>query len=218
MRLEIKSWFQRNAPSLGELYEGAVLLIYEIPVPGKVRFVCHAVREIRNRLPDVISGMKTGGRLDYKSRLDKIAELWDKNGYNPVSFSKNVLTEKSESLPQADISIQANDKLFQLIGRLIQDHNAAREKPTDAAQRLFECFDSSNRQSPDTLVPRINQWLDITNWFMGKAHDSGKVDSDCNFNKLQEKFELFEATLGSLIREFFKTVDELDEILEDANT
>ena len=54
-RVDLRSWLQRNAPSLGELYVGAVLLVFGRPIPGRVRFVAHAVREIRNRLPDVVS-------------------------------------------------------------------------------------------------------------------------------------------------------------------
>src|SRR5438094_3789110 len=37
-RLGLRAWLQRNAPSLAELYEGAVRLMYESPLPGRVRF------------------------------------------------------------------------------------------------------------------------------------------------------------------------------------
>src|SRR5437899_126098 len=76
VRLEIRAWLYRNAPSLAELYEGAVLLLYAHPLPGRVRFISHAVREIRNRLPEATSGVKGLPRLDYTSRLDKLAKQW----------------------------------------------------------------------------------------------------------------------------------------------
>jgi hypothetical protein len=72
----------RNAPSLAELYEGAALLIFEVPLPGHARFVAHAVREIRNRLPFVISGSKSSGNLDYKGRMDQIIERWKGAGFS----------------------------------------------------------------------------------------------------------------------------------------
>ncbi len=75
-RMELRAWFQRNAPSLGELYEGAVRLIFDTRVPGRVRFVSHAISEIRNRLPGIVSGNRAGGRLDYTSRLDEIVKAW----------------------------------------------------------------------------------------------------------------------------------------------
>jgi hypothetical protein len=62
-RLELQAWLQRNAASLAELYGGAARLVYDTPLPGRVRFVCHAVREIRNRLPDVLSGATLGRTL-----------------------------------------------------------------------------------------------------------------------------------------------------------
>jgi hypothetical protein len=60
--------------------------------------------------------------------------------------------------------------------------------------------------------------LDVTGWFMGKAHDNGSQDKDVAPEELSRRFELFEATLGALARGFFKTIEGLDEILEDANS
>jgi hypothetical protein len=80
-RRELRSWFERNAPSLGELYEGALKMLFMGNFPGRTRFVAHAVREIRNRLPDVIAGVKTGGTVQYKNNLDMISKDWQKAGF-----------------------------------------------------------------------------------------------------------------------------------------
>lgn len=53
---------------------------------------------------------------------------------------------------------------------------------------------------------------------MAWAHDSGKTDSECKEQEFLAQFELFERTLAALVRGFFITTDELDEILEDANS
>jgi hypothetical protein len=74
-RLEIRAWLYEQAPSLAELYEGAVCLIFEKPISGRVRFVAHAVREIRNQLPNYISGGNTGGRLEYKDEVEKLSTV-----------------------------------------------------------------------------------------------------------------------------------------------
>ena len=73
-RRALRQWINSYGPSIAELYEGAVQLLYGPSVPGRVRFVCHAVREIGNRLPDVVAGRQGRGRLDYASYLDKIAK------------------------------------------------------------------------------------------------------------------------------------------------
>jgi hypothetical protein len=72
-RLELKAWMAREAPSLSELYEGAVCLLFEKRLPGYTRFVAHAVREIRNRLPDMLSASQPVKQLHYKNRLDAIS-------------------------------------------------------------------------------------------------------------------------------------------------
>lgn len=61
-RLELAAWIRRYAPSLADLYQAAVLLLYGAAVPGRVVLVCHAVREICNRLPGRVSGTATDGR------------------------------------------------------------------------------------------------------------------------------------------------------------
>jgi hypothetical protein len=53
-----------NAASLADLYEGAVVMLYESILLGRTRFIGHAVREIRNRLPDAFAGRIRGQRLN----------------------------------------------------------------------------------------------------------------------------------------------------------
>ena len=70
----------------------------------------------------------------------------------------------------------------------------------------------------ESLHPVIDQLLQITGWFVGKAHDSGKTDSNVDFKEFRRQFELFETSLGAILRGFFATIGELDEILEEANS
>lgn len=208
-RLELRSWLQRNAPSLAELYEGSVILLYATPLPGRVRFVSHAVREIRNRLPEVISGERGTPRLDYKNRLDRLAKRW-RNHEQPLRLSS--------ATPPDTPDITIDRSLYIEISELIKDHHETRSKPEETAFRLFESLAPENKQLRDTLRPIIQHWLDVTNWFMSKAHDSGRTDADYDENQLLNQFENFERALKALVGSFFSTVAELDEILEDANS
>ena len=47
---ELLEWFERNAPALGRLYKGAIIMVNDQSFPGRIRFVSHAVREIANSL------------------------------------------------------------------------------------------------------------------------------------------------------------------------
>jgi hypothetical protein len=214
-RLGILAWFLRNAPSLGELYEGSLKMIYGPVFPGRVRFVSHAVREIRNRLPEVISGFRNKPGLQYKSRLDVISRAWNKNGLPMDGSLPQAITETERNLSD---SITLPKIVFREIGKLIKEHNDAREKPIDSAKRLFTGTTEEDVALENNLRPVLDQWLDVTEWFVKKAHDSGQADGSVDPRLLQEKFEIFETTLGAILGSFFSTVEDLDEILEEANS
>jgi hypothetical protein len=192
--------------------------MYETPLSGRIRFVSHAVREIRNRLPEALSGVKASGTLQYKNRMDDIALKWRKSGLDPrVPAEDPPTASESAASPGGDIPVPR--PLFLKIQTLVRDHEDAREKPGEAAIRLFEHCAPENRALRDTLRPVVLQWLEVTGWFQQKAHDSGMIDAElASEDDLRNQFELFEATLGALVRGFFSTIEGLDEILEDTNT
>lgn len=215
-RRELRAWFERNAPSLGELYEGALEMVFREDFPGRVRFVSHAVREIRNRLPDVIAGPKTRGRLDYVSLLDKIAEVWERHGL-PLDGSLPAKVTSSDTLPSSnDVPIPL--EVYNMIVGLVSNHVQTRESFRETVKRLFQAIDPNNSASEATLRPRIEFWIESTKWFVKRVHDRGEIDTHMDADKLQERFEIFERALSSMVREFFKTVEELDAILEEANS
>src|SRR5574341_1863423 len=107
-RLDLLTWFRRNAPSLGEIYEGAVNMMFETSLPGRTRFIAHAVRDIRNRLPEVISGIKGGSRFEWIQQLDGLLKAWQRAGFAvdgalPVSMTKSGTSQDSRS---SDVTLQ----------------------------------------------------------------------------------------------------------------
>ncbi len=204
-RQELLRWFSRNAPSLGELYHGAVCIVFADSFPGRVRFVSHAVREIRNRLPDVIAGPTDAKTLQYKNRLDQIEAAWETvtvGDQDPFSGTR-------------DVRIPHNAYL--LIQRLIEDHRRSRETPHAAARRLYQAIDPSNVDEA-TLRPRITHWIQVTEWFVQRAHDRQRIDAEMGAAELQQRFDTFECALSAMLCTFFVAIGELDEILGSANT
>jgi hypothetical protein len=178
--------------------------------------IAHAAREIGIRLPDYLSGERAGKRLDYVSRMDGIEKKW--NAHTQISSPS-----ASESNP-ASPSSQGTSipvELYNELDLLISDHRAARRRPSDAAQRLYEGLDpENNMKMGDTLRPALLQWVEITKWFAGRAHDSGKGrrDGDYDWDEVKRKFELLELSLRSIVGAFFVAVRELDEILAETNS
>ena len=218
-RKELRSWFGRNAPSLGKLYEGALYILFFDNFPGRVRFVAHAVREIKNRLPDAVAGPKTNKRLDYVGRLDDLAKEWEKEDF-PINGSQPVKVMADDALPTTTyISRRLPRSLYSNIALLVKDHIQTRKKPYDAARRLFQAIDTNNQDAEEMLRPRINQWNECTKWFVKRVHDNSSSTDDQkeDAQEIQRRFEIFEITLSALLRGFFKTLGELDEILEEAN-
>jgi hypothetical protein len=207
-RVEVRTWLQRNAPSLAELYEGAVLLLESTPLPGRTRLIAHAVREIRNRLPDIIGGPVKKQRLDYTSRVDEIAKL---------PGAQALIADLGARTAQPTTTITIDRKLAKKIGSLLQDHTTTRAKPLNAARRLFEGLAPENTTLRDTLTPVLEHWITITKWFVDRAHDAGYPDSHYPEAELRHRFTTFERTLGAVIRPFFDTLEELDAILNAAN-
>lgn len=214
-RQKILEWLLSQAPSLAELYQGAVQLLYDdLSLPGRSRCIAHAVREIRNRLPEVVAGVK-GKYLDYKTRLDDIAKEWDRNGL-PLNEAMPISVEEMDI---DSFNIPVPHEVFWKVASLIKEHRETRERPEETAKRLFVALAPENEDLIDQLRPIIIRWLDITEWFIGRAHDSGRTDSELIDDEFVNNFNSFEKMLGALIGElFFATTEELDEILEEANS
>jgi hypothetical protein len=54
-RRDLVEWFAKNAPSLGQLYVASLRMLDDRDFPGRGYLICHAVREIGNRLPNVVA-------------------------------------------------------------------------------------------------------------------------------------------------------------------
>lgn len=215
-RNELVDWFMRNAPSLGELYQGAVRLLFaDPPIPGCSRFIAHAVREISNRLPEVLTGLRIG-RLDYVNRCDELVKLWEREGL-PLDGSIPVsINEADSELPSGTVPLP--HKVYFKVAQLLKDHKETRKKPIEKASTIFSELAPENRDFIDAMRPVLLQWIELGKWAAKYAHDSGQTDAELLSGAFQRNFESFERTLASLIRQFFATVEELDAILEEANS
>ncbi len=215
-RLEILGWLKRNAPSLAELYEGAVLLICHKSLPGWTRYLCHGIREIGNELPDRITGTTSGMQLQLTNRFDEILNEWRRANLPLDGTTPGVQVTAGASLPSPS-NIELPRRIYDLMAEVVRDHEESRQRRRQATTRMFETLIPEERNR-DAFGPVIRQWRDVVHWFVGHAHDGEWQDSDLDEGELQRHFELFELTLASIVRQFFTTSKDIDDILENAKS
>lgn len=212
-RQEIRIWLHEQAPSLAELYEGAVCLLVGQMIPGRIRFICHAVREIRNRLPGEVSS-----RLDYTLEVNSLLQTWVNHDLPLSNMMSDADAPISTQCPSPSPSVSIPNSLFVEIQLLLQKHSSIPISNRERAKRLFERFVPEAQSTPETLKLLVNQWWQTTEWFMEKTHDNGQVDAIGDEKELKSRFEEFESFLSTLSQNFYSNTDELDKILEDTNT
>ena len=212
-RQKIHIWLDEQAPSLAELYKGAVCLIFDQLIPGRIRFIGHAVREIRNRLPGEVSS-----RLDYTLEVNRLLRTWANHDLPLSNMMSDADAPISPQLPLSSPAVSIPSSLFVEIQLLLQKHSSIPRSNRERAKRLFERFVPEAQSTPETLKLLVNQWWQTTEWFMEKTHDNGQVDTICDEKELKSRFEEFESFLSTLSQNFYSNTDELDKILEDTNT
>jgi hypothetical protein len=214
-REELLTWLKKKAPGLCELYEGALRLVFDNSFPGRYRLVAHAVREIRNRLPDVISWQKEGERVDYPNRIDNICRIWERTGFPFDGTIPQSLTHGSE-IPKS--GNRSHRPLFKEIASLLEDHKKGRARNKEKGYRLFEGIAPENQKIRSLLQPIVEQWDEVFEWFMSLVHEPAGKEITVNEKGFLKHFFLFETTLMAFVGGFDQTLEDLDEILKEANT
>lgn len=217
-RVELREALFEIAPYLAELYEGAVVLLYQCSVPGRARLIAHAVREIGNGLPEKMTGKSFPTRFDPTDQLDNIVTAWDKCGFSNDGRLTIPDDARMETI-QDKQPVEVPPELFEKLSKLIKRHRQSRTSNREKAVELFKACDPQNPRQIELLVPVLEQWLNVVRWFVGLAHERRRSDDEILQGNLMTQFQDFETGLRAMTTDFFGTVsEELDEILENANS
>jgi hypothetical protein len=218
LRRENADWLRSNAPPLAEVYEGALTILFAPGFPGKLRFVAHAMREIVNRLPDAL-GTAKASRVDYPGSCDRIERDWLKHGLPTDGTVPGAVSDGAVS-DSADVSVPRS--VYLEVAALVKVH-LQRGKNKERAGQFLDTIDPDGRdQHRKGILAR--DWTGIGRWAVGRAHvpSEGLNNKASTAEEMQDallqEFERLEAAMGAFFREFFSTTDEIDKILEDANS
>lgn len=203
----IFDWLNQVEPDLAELYEGSVKMIEEKTFPGRERFICHAVREIRNRLPEKVGTKGIRKRVNNTKEVDELVELCKSEGVLGVYQKDN---EDREPVAEYQVS----GKLLKQVNKVVHGHIEAKGIKKHNAKQLLMALETENKKWEGTLIPVVELWVDETEWFVEGAHVGKAIDDE----ELIRHFERFESILLSLKGYFYEGLDKIKQIVESANS
>ncbi|MFG0243666.1 MAG: hypothetical protein ACF8R9_12840 [Phycisphaerales bacterium JB054] len=212
-RQQLLEWLRTDAPSLAPAYEAAVRLVDETSFPARVHLVCHIVRDIYAKLPEVLDGeyrRRNAGEV-YRNGVEKVEQRWE--GTPTDSLAPAATSAGGDVAATMRISLSA----ARSVEGLLDVHRALKKQPRSAevlARALYRRFADAGLDPPKRLVEVFER---ERRWFTERAHlvrDHEKLPSD---EGLDEHFTAFENALFSLVGPYFAGKQEIDAILQQAN-
>jgi hypothetical protein len=209
-RLMLRDWLQRTAPQLAEVYAGAVTMAFDREFPGRVVFVWHAMREIRNRLPGAVAGKVASSPVEYGVLAEDIQRCWREDGL--PNDGEIAPTDPSEPSASGPARYEVSRDLLVAVGRLVGGHAGIADRNLANAQRLFEAVTGS---APPPYV--IRSWVRSGRQAVALAHVRNKPVDPGDEASLESEFVAFEAILMAIVNRSYENMDDLDEVLGSAN-
>lgn len=204
------AWLAAQAPYLAPVYEAAVRMAMDPTFPGRVCFVAHALRDMRNRLPDAIAGRVKGSRTEYSDLAAKVTRCWVEDGL--PSDGSSPLQASVEPSPEGPGHFEVSASLIDAVADLVTGHIAIGPRKEEGARRLFAAI--AGQPVPDYAV---QAWLDTTNRAERFAHLRDKPLTPEQEHEFDEIFLACESALIAMANRSYENMDEIDEILESAN-
>ena len=187
-RAELYRWLEQKASPLAPVYLGALRILMDESFPGRVHFVAHAIREIRNRIRDAlldeveIPHPDTGGLAS--SAQDK--SDWDTIG------GASVAPDPAGS--EGKTSVTGGETHKQILKRALE---------------------AAGGEVPPKYV--IENWFREYNRAVGLAHVGEKSPSNEAAADIPDLFTGLEDALLALMNRSYENLDVLDQILATAH-
>lgn len=199
-RCALRDWFERNAPRMAPLYQAAVRLLGEPGFPARTRLLAHAVRELANALPEVVTGKKVTRAAD---RMGAIAAAWRRDVPRRAIFGGD--TPEVTSGPPA----LSPETVATIDAAVVEYERGAENRATQAAA-LFQALRPSTPEQRAQIEPVVREWVDGVAWFAGHAHEPRRDDvGAANDAELVRRFEFFEDGLRGITARYFEVVRDI---------
>jgi hypothetical protein len=208
-RVALRDRLTRYHPVVGDVYASAVDQLGRPPTVGRMTMLAHGVRELTNELAAKLAaseGQPLSSRADRDDAAATVADVWIEHGLPVPAAPQDAVTD-----PRAE-SVQAiPEPVFVAVQGLVIAHNRASE----SAGRSRAVVVGARAAVTDAAVQRLR---DVWNFFRPYFHlHRGKEMSLPDEDELQRRFEELELVVNARLAPFFDVVQDLDEILGEAN-
>jgi hypothetical protein len=172
--------------------------------------MAHALRDMRNRLPNAIAGSVKGSKTEYSVLAAQVTQCWREDGL-PGDGSSPV-PAGHEASAEGPARLEVSATLIAAVGELVSGHLAIEPRKKESARRLWEAI--GGQPVPDYAV-RI--WLDATNRAEKFAHLREKPLTAEDEEEFEQIFNPCERALVAMANKSYENMDEIDAILDFAN-
>jgi len=203
---------------LGRLYGTAVNLLPQVEVPGSMTLLAHCVREIYNRYPDFdgFAVPKQQARRD--SAVQSLERAWvtldQREGDIEAGMTDGLEAGMTDGLaddPLLTIRQSVHVTVDAVVVAARAGTEAARERHRYWVNATASAAFGSNSAPSEDEAHRCVQF------FVAHAHVGTTLH---RFERVhvEQQFALFERLLDNRLREFLNAIDEVAELLAEANT
>jgi hypothetical protein len=172
--------------------------------------MAHALRDMRNRLPDAIAGPVKGFNTQYSDLADLVTKCWMEDGL-PGDGSSPVTADR-EASAEGPARFQVSATLITAVGELVSGHLAIQPRKEEGARRLWAGI--GGQPAPDYA---IRTWLAATNRIEQFAHLRDKPLSPEDEERFEKIFSACDHALVVMASKSYENMDEIDAILGSAN-
>ncbi len=179
--------------------------------PGRVHFIAHAIREIRNRLPDDLNGDMERTKVDYRRLVDAVHNLWTGSGF-PRYGSGPTLAEHLQPLP-ATTDVVVPGELATAIAELMRQHSEAEANRGDLEALRFEAL-AGPGPHPQYVSDGWKRTHRLVQKFAHAWNRELPPEADAEWI---DRFLAFERFLMVISKRAQENIADLDELLREAN-
>ncbi len=206
-RQALHLWLRRIAPHLAPIYHAGLRIVMDKVFPGRVHFVAHAIREIRNRLPDAVAGEIEVG-AEYHDLARRVHEEW--KGVGVSAF-----TERSEPSGAGRDRYEVSGGLMEAVSTLVDSYGRRDGRRRRNAERMFATLGGA-----DPMPFVVDHWFRTDDWVHNYMHVGTTPHSREANEEVGVQFEQFERSLMVLSKGSSRpheNLEVLDGLLESAN-